>query len=172
MDSNTHSTQAPAGGRAPALPEPPDDELTALATDVDGLAAQDLARLSAMVRTQRLLAWRRLLDRQEGLWLRELAALDAGGVAGADQGEVAASNTASTAAWLRRGLRMSAGVAHSTVRTARALFGGPLPQTAQALLDGEVSSAHAQAVVDGTHQLPDPVGAAAEAGLGGGGRGL
>src|SRR4029450_1721481 len=168
MDSNTHSTQAPAGGRAPALPEPPDDELAALATDVDGLAAQDLARRSATARTQRLLAWRRLLDRQEGLWLRELAALDAGGVAGADHDQPALS----TASWLRNRLRMSAGVAHSTVRTARALFGGPLPQTAQALLDGEVSSAHAQAVVDGTHQLPDPVGAAAEAGLGGGGRGL
>ena len=88
MDSNTHSTQAPAG-RSPARPEPPDDGLAALAAVVDGLAAQDVARLSTMARTQRLLAWRRLLDRQEGLWLQELAALDAWGAAGADQDQPA-----------------------------------------------------------------------------------
>jgi hypothetical protein len=48
------------------------------------------------------------------------------------------------------------------VRTARALFRGPLPRTAQALLAGELSAAHATAVVDGTRQLPDQVVAAAE----------
>jgi hypothetical protein len=154
MDSNTHSTQSAAGGPL----ELPDDGLAALAADVDGLAAQDVGRWSGTARTQRLLAWRRLLDRQEGLWLRELADLDACGAAGADQDQPAPS----TAAWLRRGLRMSAGVAHSTVRTARALFGGPLPQTAAALVAGEVSAAHATAVVDGTHQLPEQVVAAAE----------
>jgi len=157
MDSNTHSTQAPAG-RSPARPEPPDDGLAALAAVVDGLAAQDVARLSTMARTQRLLAWRRLLDRQEGLWLQELAALDACGAAGADQDQPAPS----TASWLRRRLRVSAAVAHGTVRAARALFGGPLPQTAAALVAGDLSAAHAQAVVDGTHQLPDLVVAAAE----------
>src|SRR4029453_14793309 len=124
MDSNTHSTQTPAGGRSPALPEPPDDGLAPLIIVVDGLAVQDVARLTAMVRTQRLLAWRRLLGPQEGLWLKELAALDAGGVAGADQGEVAASNTASTAGWLRNRLRMSVGAARGAVRAARGLFGG------------------------------------------------
>src|SRR4029453_16132170 len=148
MDSNTHSTQTP-GGRSPALPEPPDDELAALATDVDGLAVQDLARLSATARTQRLLAWRRLLDRQEGLWLQELAALDAAGVAGADQGEVAVS----TAGWLRNRLRLSVGAARGSVRAARALFGGALPETAQALCAGDISAAHAQAVADGTQEL-------------------
>jgi hypothetical protein len=85
MDSNTHSTRAGAGGPL----EPLDDELAALATDVDALAAQDVARLTATARSQRLLAWRRLLDRQEGLWLQELAALDAAGVAGADQDQPA-----------------------------------------------------------------------------------
>jgi hypothetical protein len=48
------------------------------------------------------------------------------------------------------------------VRTARALFRGPLPETAQALVAGELSATHATAVVDGTHQLPDPVVSAAE----------
>ena len=157
MDSNTHSTRSPSAP-SPAQPEPPDDGLAALTADVDALAAQDLKGLSATVRTQRLQAWRRLLDRQEGLWLQELAALDACGAAGADQGEEAAS----TAGWLRRRLRMSAAAAHSTVRTARALFRGPLPETAAALVAGDLSAAHATAVVDGTHQLPDQVVAAAE----------
>jgi hypothetical protein len=45
---------------------------------------------------------------------------------------------------------------------ARALFRGPLPQTAQALVKGELSVAHAKAVVDGTHHLPDHITAEAE----------
>ena len=57
---------------------------------------------------------------------------------------------------------MGAGTAHNAVRTARALFRGPLPQTAQALVKGELSVAHAKAVVDGTHHLPDHVTAEAE----------
>jgi Domain of unknown function (DUF222)/HNH endonuclease len=154
MDSNTHSTQSTAGGPL----EPPDDELAALAADVDALAAQDLARLTATARTQRLLAWRRLLDRQQGLWLKELAALDASGAAGADQGE----QTASTAGWLRIRLRMSASAASSAVRSARALFGGSFPETAQALMAGELSAAHTQVVADGTQQLPEHVKVAAD----------
>ncbi|HET7519345.1 MAG TPA: hypothetical protein VFN05_16980 [Actinomycetes bacterium] len=68
----------------------------------------------------RVLVLRRLLDRLEGRWLGELAAVDAAGV-GADQGVQAPS----TAGWLRTRLRMGAGAAASAVRTARALFGGP-----------------------------------------------
>jgi hypothetical protein len=160
MDSNTHSTQAPAG-RSPALPEPPDDGLAALAADVDGLAAlaavvdglaaQDVARLSTMARTQRLLAWRRLLDRQDGLWLQELAALDACGAAGADQDQPAPS----TASWLRNRLRVSAAVARGLVRAARALFGGAFPATAAALCAGDISAAHGQVVADGTQELAE-----------------
>jgi hypothetical protein len=48
---------------------------------------------------------------------------------------------------------MSPAAAH---RTVRALFRGPLPQTAQALLAGEVSAAHAQAVAEGTHHRSNP----------------
>ena len=72
-------------------------------------------------------------DRVDGQWLAELAALDARGAAGADQGVQAGS----TAGWLRRRLRMSASAASSLVRTARALYRGPLTGTAQALADGE-----------------------------------
>ena len=84
--------------------------------------------------------------------------VDAHGAAGADQDQPARS----TASWLRTRLRMSAGAAHSAVRTARALFRGPLPQTAQALAKGELSVAHAKAVVDGTHHLPAHVTTEAE----------
>jgi hypothetical protein len=155
MDPNTHSPQPPSAPPADAGGplEPPDDELAALAADVDAMATQDLARLSATARTQRLLAWQRLLDRQHGLWLQELAALDAAGAAGADLGEQAAS----TAGWLRQRLRLSAGAAHGSVRAARALFRGPLPETAQALVAGDISPAHAQVVADGTQQLAEQV---------------
>jgi hypothetical protein len=146
MDSNTHSTTAPGAG-------PPDDGLAGLAAAVDGLAAQDLRGLPDSVRAERVLELRRLVDRLEGHWLKELAALDACGAAGADQGEPAAS----TAAWLRRRLRMSAGAARGVVRAARALFGGSLPQTAAALVGGDISPAHARVVADGTQGLADQV---------------
>jgi hypothetical protein len=94
----------------------------------------------------------------EGQWLRRLAAADGCGAAGADQDQPAPS----TASWLRGRLRMGAGAAHSAVRTARALFRGPLSGTAQALVYGELSVAHAKVVVDGTHHLPDHVVVAAE----------
>ena len=68
----------------------------------------------------------------------------------------------STASWLRPRLRMGAGAAATAVRTARALFGGPLTATAQALVDGELSLAHAQVLAHGTQQLPDHLAAEAE----------
>jgi hypothetical protein len=76
MDSNTHSTGAA-------------DPLAALAAAVDGLAAHDLDGLGDATRAERVLVLRRLLDRQEGHWLKELAAVDARGAAGADQGQPA-----------------------------------------------------------------------------------
>ncbi|HEX2374786.1 MAG TPA: hypothetical protein VHO93_12470, partial [Actinomycetota bacterium] len=111
MDSNTHSTGAA-------------DPLAALAAAVDGLAAHDLDGLPDATRAERVLVLRRLLDRQEGHWLKELAAVDARGAAGADQGQPAPS----TASWLRARLRMGAGAASGWVRTARALFRGPLTE--------------------------------------------
>ena len=145
MDSNTHSTGAPAG-------------LGALAAAVDGLAAQDLGGLGDGALAEQVMALRGLMDRLEGHWLRELAAVDARGAAGAEQGVQAGS----TVAWLRNRLRMGAGTAAGWVRTARALFRGPLTGTAQALTDGELSAAHAQVLAAGTHDLPDHVAADAE----------
>jgi hypothetical protein len=98
------------------------------------------------------------VDRLEGQWLAELAGVDARGSAGADQGTPAPS----TASWLRGRLRMGASAATSAVRTARALFRGPLSATAQALCDGELSVAHASALAHGTHDLADHVAAEAE----------
>jgi hypothetical protein len=52
---------------------------------------------------------------------------------------------------------MSAEAARSSVQTTRALFGGSLPGTAQALISGQISPAHTKVVADGTHQLSDHV---------------
>src|SRR5512132_3732155 len=145
MDSNTHSTSTPDG-------------LTALAAAVEGLAAQDLDGLSDAVRAERVLVLRRLLDRLEGHWLHELAGLDARGAAGAEAGVQAGS----TAGWLRHRLHAGASAASSWVRTARALFGGPLPATAKALTDGALPPAHAAVLAHGTHDLAAHLTADAE----------
>jgi hypothetical protein len=145
MDSNTHSVGGPAG-------------LAAVAAELQALAAQEVDGLSDSARAQRILQLQGLADRLGGQLLAELAAVDARGAAGAEEGVPAAS----TAAWLRARLRLSAGAAHSLVRTARALFRGPLAGTGQALVDGEVSLAHAQVLAHHTHDLPDQVAAEAE----------
>jgi Domain of unknown function (DUF222) len=50
---------------------------------------------------------------------------------------------------------MGAGAAHGWVRTARAVFRGPLSATAQALTAGAISPAHAAVLAAGTQQLSD-----------------
>ena len=132
--------------------------LEPLAEVVDDLATQDLKGLSDAARAERVRILRWLVDRLEGQWLRELAALDARGAAGADQGIQAPS----TASWLRNRLRMGATAASSAVRTARALFRGPLNRTAQAVTAGELSVAHASALAHGTSALPTQTTAKAE----------
>jgi Domain of unknown function (DUF222)/HNH endonuclease len=142
--------------RPPPPSEPadrPPDDLAALAAALDRLAAQDLDRLPDPARAERVLVLRRLVDRHEGQWLKELAGVDAHGAAGAEHDQ----QVGSTAGWLRTRLRLSPGSAASSVRTARAVFRGPLPQTAAALTTGELSSAHAAVVASGTHDLPDHV---------------
>jgi hypothetical protein len=99
MDSNTYSVVSP-------------DELQELAAVVDRLAARELDGLADAVRAERVLVLRRLLDRLEGHWLRELAAVDASGAAGAEDGMPAPS----TASWLRARLRLGPGAAHRWVR--------------------------------------------------------
>jgi hypothetical protein len=153
MDSNTHSAGQPA---RPAAQSP--DGLASLATAVEGLGAQDLSGLTDAVRAERVLELRRLLDRLEGQWLAELAGVDARGAGGAEHDLQAPS----TAGWLRARLRMAAGAAHHSVRTARALFRGPLTATAQALVEGELSAAHAGVLAAGTQDLPAHVTAEAE----------
>ncbi len=118
---------------------------------MDRLAAQDLAGLPDAVWAERVLALRRLVDRLEGHWLKELATVDARGAAGAEEGLQAGS----TAGWLRSRLRLGAGTATSSVRTARAFFRGPLHATAQALTGGRLSPAHAHVLAHGTQELPE-----------------
>jgi hypothetical protein len=145
MDSNRCSDRLPQG-------------LGPLAEVVDGLAAQDLEGLTDAALAEQALGLRRLVDRLEGQWLQHLAAVDGRGAAGADQGTPAPS----TASWLRNRLHLGAAAATSCVRTARALFRGPLTGTAQALCDGELSAAHASALAHGTHHLPTQVSIEAE----------
>ena len=149
MNSNTYSIRRPAGRP---------DGLAGIVAAVEELAGQDLDGLPDPVRAQRVLRLRRLLDRLEGHWLKELAAVDARGAAGADQDQLVGS----TAAWLRNRLHLGASTATSLVRTARALFRGPLAATAHALCDGELSVAHARVLAHGTHDLPEQVTVEAE----------
>ena len=125
---------------------------------MDELAAEDLDQLSDAALTEQTLALQRVMDRLDGQWLRRVAAIDARGAAGAARGEPAPS----TASRLRNRLRMGAGAARSSVRTARTLFRGPLRRTAAALTDGQLSAAHAQVLARGTRDLPDEVAADAE----------
>jgi Domain of unknown function (DUF222) len=164
MDSNTHSTGRPASpsaGRPDSLAASPSANpstgLAALAAELEGLGAQNPPGLADAVAAERVLQLRRLVDRLEGHWLQELAAVDARGAAGADQGIQAAS----TAGWLRNRLHMGAGAASGAVRTARALFRGPLT-AAQALTDGAIAPAPARVVAHGTQDLAAPTAAEAE----------
>jgi hypothetical protein len=145
MDSNTHSVE----GR---------DGLGLLAAAVDQLAAEDPDALPDAEAARRVLVLRGLIERLEGRWLRELAGVDGRGAAGADQGVPAES----TAGWLRHRTRMGHTDAHQRVRVARALHRGPLPGTAKALADGELSYAHAAALTRSTQELPAATTAAAE----------
>jgi hypothetical protein len=145
MDSNTYSTSGPAG-------------LAAVAAKLQALAGQDPDSLSDAAVVEGALVLERLAGCVEGHWLAWLAAVDARGAAGADQGVPAPS----TAGWLRRRLRMSAAAATSSVRTARALFRGPLTATGQALTSGAISPAHATVLAAATHHLPDRTTAEAE----------
>jgi Domain of unknown function (DUF222) len=145
MDPNTHSMQQPGG-------------LDRLAAVVDQLATEDLARLTDAEAAGRVLVLRRLLDRLEGHWLRELAGVDGRGAAGADHGTPAES----TAGWLRHRTRMGHTDAHQRVRVARALHRGPLGGTAQALANGDLSYLHAAALTRATQALPPATTAAAE----------
>jgi hypothetical protein len=112
MDSNTYSPQGPTG---------PADHLAELTAVLGRLASRDLDRLPDAALTDQTLQLQQLSDCLEGVWLRNLAAVDARGAAGAERGV----QFGSTASWLRARLRMSRQAAASAVRTARALFRGP-----------------------------------------------
>jgi hypothetical protein len=124
--------------------------LERLEAAIQDLAGHDLDRLPEGVAAARVLALRRMVDRLEGHWLHELAAVDGRGAAGAEYGGLVLC----TASWLRRQLRLSKAAARQAIQTARALYRGPLTGTAQALANGEVSAAHAAVLAAGTADLP------------------
>jgi hypothetical protein len=145
MNPNTHSVQDSSG-------------LDLLAAAVDQLATEDLDALPDSEAARRVLVLRGLIERLEGHWLRELAGVDGRGAAGAETGAPAES----TAGWLRARTRMGYPDAHQRLRVARALHRGPLPGTAQALADGDLSYQHAVALTRATQELPAATVAAAE----------
>jgi hypothetical protein len=126
------------------------EDVAELTAALDKVATRDLDRLPVLVRSERVRALHQVTNRLHGQWLNELAGIDALGAAGADQ----AAPAPSTAGWLRNGLRMGVGAARNSVRTARALFRGPLKETAAALTAGDISPAHATVIAEGTHDLP------------------
>ena len=166
MDSNTVSTVQPPGqppvglagqpvvgpaGQPAGQPAEQPAGLARLAAAVDELAAQDLTGLPDPTAAERVLVLRGLLERLECQWLRELAAVDARGAAGAELG----ARAPSTAGWLRARVRLTAAAARQRVRVARALHRGPLAGTAAALAAGELSYGHAAVLAGGTDGL-DP----------------
>src|SRR5215204_3367568 len=141
MDSNTHSPQGstgPAGPPAAGAPPQSPDWLARLAADVKGLDAEDLDRLSDTAVANQTLQLQQLADCLDGIVLRHLAAVDARGAAGAE-----------------RGVQFGSTASH--VRTARALFRGPLSESGTALCAGEISAAHAKVLAASTLHLPDQV---------------
>src|SRR5829696_6563835 len=157
MDSNTHSTQGPTGPVDGQPPQPADD-LALLTAALDRLDTQDLDRLTDTAVADQTLQLRPLAARLDGIWLKYLAAADARRAAGAEAGV----QFGSTASWLRARLQMASSTAATAVRTARALFRGPLPATGQALCAGQLSAAHAEALAAGTQHLPDHIAMDAE----------
>jgi Domain of unknown function (DUF222) len=98
-------------------------------------------------------------------WLDRLAALEAQVDRLAAQPPDGLADAALAEGWCGWGGWRTAwtpGPAHSLVRTARALYRGPLTGTGQALAEGEVSLAHAQVLAHRTHDLADQVAVEAE----------
>ena len=107
MDSNTHSTQPPAG-------------LAGLAAAVDELATQDLERLPDGVLAERVLGLRRLVDCLEATGSRSWPAWTPAAKPGPTRapGLLDGRLVAGPAA-------VGRGPAHAAVRTARAVFRAP-----------------------------------------------
>src|SRR4029453_15179809 len=139
MDPNMYSTRR-------------SERLAALTAAIDAFLAQDVDGLSDVALTEEALELQPQLDRLHGGWLQRLAAVDARGAAGAEQDR----QFGSTASWLRVRLRMAATTATTAVRTARALFRGPLPASGAALCAGELSAAHAEVLAARPLPAPNP----------------
>ena len=123
MDSNTHSTSQSAraggaGGRAPGAGRPGPRRADRCAPGPSGCVG--CGGWPTAWKASGWVSWPR--------WMP-----------GGRLGPSRASRPARPPAGCGHRLRMGAGAAATAVRTARALFGGPLTATAQALVDGEIS---------------------------------
>ena len=121
------------------------------------LARQDPDRLADGDRAGRVLVLRGLLDRLEGHGLREWAAVDAAGLAGAEQGSQAPHRRV-VAGPVAQGRRHH----HHGGADRPGVVLWPLAATAAALLEGALSPAPARVLAHGTHDLPNHLTAEAE----------
>jgi hypothetical protein len=104
------------------------------------LTHEDLAELVSTLR--------RVQARADALLLAAVGEVDARGTYSLDGAITAGS-------WLRAVARHTPGHAARTVRTARTLRSGVLPNTSAALAAGELTGAHAAVIADGVNGAPD-----------------
>jgi hypothetical protein len=163
MDSNTYSTDAPIepADQRPAGPpvQPPDDlaDLTAL---LDRMAARDLERLSDAARAERVQGLRRLADRLDGQWLKELAWWMPAGRPGPNKAASLGRRPAGCG-------EVADGQWHGRHRGPYrpGVVPRPLPASGAALCAGELSAAHTEVLATSTLHVPNQAVADAEATL-------
>jgi hypothetical protein len=144
MNPNTHSMSA-AGG------------LNRLAAAVEEVAAEDLDALPDAQAARQELVLRRLIERLEGHWLRELAGVDAAAPptpTPAPRPSPPPAGCVTAPAWATRRPPPRPGRPRPAPR--------PLPGTARALAAGELSDLHAAALTRATQELAVGTVAAAE----------
>src|SRR5512135_2416848 len=128
------------------------DPVALLSAAVAGLAAVDVRQCSDAELGEQIVALTGLAARVEGERLRRLAVFDGRGAGGGSRG-------GSTAGWLGWQTRSGPRQAARTVRLARELD-RRLPATAAALVAGQISVGHAEALARGTADLAEAVVAA------------
>jgi hypothetical protein len=120
-----------------------DEALADALRDPCGMAALTHEDLAELVSTLR-----RVQARADALLLAAVGEVDARGTYSLDGAITAGS-------WLRAVARHTPGHAARTVRTARTLRSGVLPNTSAALAAGELTGAHAAVIADGVNGAPD-----------------
>ncbi len=114
---------------------------------VEDLAAGGVRDISHAELSQLVAQLRGEQARLEAVALAAVGEVDA-------RGSHAHEGALTTGAWLRMRTRVTAGEATATVRTARVLRAGVLPETARALAQGAITPRHAQVIAAGVAHAP------------------